>query len=142
MNNLVTNFPIEQRKIYEKAIKIYIESTRDTCLYLLDSAFDNKNKSLKNCNSLHATCHKDLSQFWRIFDLLKIEPQSLISHPQHYNQGKYEPIDVIKDWKLDFDLGNVVKYIARCEYKGNKIQDLNKALEYLQHEIKSLEEKQ
>ena len=40
---------------------------------------------------------------------------------------------------LNFDLGNVVKYIARCEHKGNKPLDLNKALEYLQHEIKSLE---
>lgn len=63
-----------------------------------------------------------------------------IKHPKHYNQGKYEPIDVIKDWKLDFNLGNVLKYIARCEYKNNKLQDLKKAKEYLEHEIKSIED--
>ena len=67
------------------------------------------------------------------------EKEDLIHKPLHYTYSKYEPIDVIKEWNLDFDLGNVVKYIARCEHKGNKPQDLNKALEYLQHEIKHLE---
>lgn len=73
------------------------------------------------------------------FELVE-EYKSLVSHLQHYNQGKYEPINVIKDWKLNFNLGNVVKYIARCEYKGNKLQDLKKAKEYLEHEIKSIED--
>lgn len=67
------------------------------------------------------------------------EKEDLIHKPLHYTYSKYEPIDVIKEWNLDFDLGNVVKYIARCEHKGNKMLDLNKALEYLQHEIKHLE---
>lgn len=67
------------------------------------------------------------------------EKEDLIHKPLHYTYSKYEPIDVIKEWNLDFDLGNVVKYIARCEHKGNKLLDLNKALEYLQHEIKHLE---
>lgn len=67
--------------------------------------------------------------------------EDLIHYPKHYTYSKYEPIDVIKEWKLNFDLGNVIKYIARCEHKGNKLLDLNKALEYLQHEIKSLEDK-
>ena len=67
------------------------------------------------------------------------EKEDLIHKPLHYTYSKYEPIEVIKAWNLNFDLGNVVKYIARCEHKGNKLLDLNKALEYLQHEIKSLE---
>ena len=67
------------------------------------------------------------------------EKEDLIHKPKHYTYSKHEPIEVIKAWNLNFDLGNVVKYIARCEHKGNKPLDLNKALEYLQHEIKSLE---
>lgn len=63
-----------------------------------------------------------------------------VHHPAHYNHGKYEPIDVIHDWGLNFDLGNVVKYIARCDYKGNRLQDLKKARDYLDHEIKSTED--
>ncbi len=62
---------------------------------------------------------------------------SNIDHPQHYNQGKYEAIDVIEDWKLNFNLGNAIKYIARCRFKRNKIEDLEKAVWYIEREIKN-----
>lgn len=65
------------------------------------------------------------------------EKPEMVNHPQHY-AFKYEPIDVINDWGLDFNLGNTVKYIARCERKGNKIQDLEKAKFYLDDEIRRL----
>lgn len=61
----------------------------------------------------------------------------MVNHPQHY-AFRYEPIDVINDWGLDFNLGNTVKYIARCERKGNKIQDLEKAKFYLEDEIRRM----
>ncbi|MBQ2349659.1 MAG: DUF3310 domain-containing protein [Cytophagales bacterium] len=60
-----------------------------------------------------------------------------VNHPSHYNQGKYEVIEVIEDWKLGFNLGNVVKYIARSDYKGKPIEDLEKAKFYLEREIKN-----
>jgi len=60
----------------------------------------------------------------------------IAEHPPHYAEGrKYEPIDVIEDWDLGFNLGNVVKYVARCDRKGTPIPDLRKAIFYLQHEI-------
>lgn len=59
-----------------------------------------------------------------------------IDHPKHYNAGKIEAIDVIEDWKLNFSLGCVVKYICRAEYKDSTIQDLEKASWYLTREIK------
>lgn len=58
-----------------------------------------------------------------------------INHPQHYNPGKIEAIDVIEDWNLNFSLGCVVKYICRAEYKNSTIQDLEKALWYLTREV-------
>jgi Protein of unknwon function (DUF3310) len=58
-----------------------------------------------------------------------------VNHPSHYNQGNIEVIDAIDDWKLGFSLGNAVKYIARADHKGNRLQDLKKAAWYLQHEI-------
>lgn len=60
---------------------------------------------------------------------------SNVNHPSHYNTGKIEVIDAIEDWHLDFHLGNAVKYIARCNYKDNKIEDLRKAIWYLQRVI-------
>lgn len=65
--------------------------------------------------------------------------EDVINHPKHYNMGDIEPIDVIVDWKLDYCLGNVVKYIARAKYKGKEIQDLKKAQWYLNKEIELLE---
>lgn len=58
-----------------------------------------------------------------------------VDHPQHYNAGNIEAIDVIEDWKLNFSLGCVVKYICRAEFKDSTLQDLEKAAWYLNREI-------
>lgn len=63
--------------------------------------------------------------------------QDLVNHPPHYTKGNYEVIEVIEDWKLDYHLGNAVKYIARAEHKGNLVTDLQKAIWYLQRRIKN-----
>lgn len=63
-----------------------------------------------------------------------------VNHPPHYCTGKYEVIDVIADWKLNFNLGNVVKYLARAEHKANTLEDLKKAHFYLEYEIRRLED--
>jgi hypothetical protein len=57
----------------------------------------------------------------------------------HYKQydDAYEAIKVIENWNLDFCLGNVLKYIARHKYKGNELEDLKKAMYYLQRKINS-----
>lgn len=62
-----------------------------------------------------------------------------VQKPKHYNFGQYEVIRVIEDWKLGYHLGNVVKYVARAPYKGEELQDLKKAVWYLQRKIMLLE---
>lgn len=64
----------------------------------------------------------------------------LVHHPNHYNYSKYEPKDVIRAWDLNFNLGNVIKYIARAGRKDDILQELNKAKQYLEFEIEALEE--
>lgn len=64
-----------------------------------------------------------------------------IANPPHYCEGRtYEPKDVIHDWDLNFNLGNVVKYISRNGRKTgkSKIKDLRKARQYLDFEIEAL----
>ena len=74
--------------------------------------------------------------------LAKREKMSdIIKKPAHYNFGKYEVIDVIEDWGVGYHLGNVVKYVARAPHKGEELQDLKKALWYLQRHIKNMESK-
>ena len=68
-----------------------------------------------------------------------------VNHPQHYGgeDNPYEAIKVIEAWELDFHLGNTVKYISRAgkKEKDKELQDLKKALWYLEHHIKTLEKK-
>ena len=62
-----------------------------------------------------------------------------VNHPQHYNNGKIEVIEIIEDSNLNFHLGNAVKYILRANHKGKKTEDLKKALWYINREIKRSE---
>lgn len=61
--------------------------------------------------------------------------EDAINHPSHYTRGKIEVIDFIEDQQLPYHLGNVIKYIARAGYKGDKLEDLKKARWYLDRYI-------
>jgi hypothetical protein len=61
----------------------------------------------------------------------------------HYENNKgYDVIDFIKDYGLNFNRGNIIKYLARAGKKDNELQDLRKALDYLQREIEHYEKLQ
>jgi hypothetical protein len=59
----------------------------------------------------------------------------LVNAPPHYTAGGIETIDFIEAKKLNYNLGNAVKYISRADHKGNRIQDLQKAKWYIEREI-------
>ena len=61
----------------------------------------------------------------------------LVNQPPHYTAGGIETIDFIEAKKLNYNLGNVIKYLTRADYKGNKLEDLRKAQWYLTREINS-----
>jgi len=65
-------------------------------------------------------------------------PTDPVNNPAHYTVGGIETIDFIEAKKLNYRLGNVVKYLTRADHKGNKIEDLRKAQWYLEREIESL----
>lgn len=71
--------------------------------------------------------------------------KEMVSHPSHYGgaDNPYEVIKVAEAWGLDKDayLFNVIKYIGRSGKKDNNppVQDLKKALFYLERRIKVLE---
>lgn len=54
--------------------------------------------------------------------------EDVINHPSHYTRGKIEVIDFIEDQQLPYHLGNVIKYVARAGYKGDKLEDLKSAV--------------
>lgn len=58
-----------------------------------------------------------------------------VEQPDHYTKhpSRVECITVAEH--MNFNLGNALKYIWRCELKLNKAEDLKKAIWYLQREI-------
>lgn len=58
-----------------------------------------------------------------------------VNQPAHYKVGGIETIDFIEAKKLNYNLGNAIKYITRADHKGSKAQDLAKAIWYLRREI-------
>jgi hypothetical protein len=74
-----------------------------------------------------------------IASLERTKQPDMVNHPPHYTVNGIEVIDVIENYKLNYRLGNVVKYVLRSDLKGNRLQDLKKALWYLQREIEQSE---
>lgn len=64
----------------------------------------------------------------------------IINHPGYYLRNGIEAIDFIDAFGLNFNLGNVIKYIARAGKKNqDTLSDLKKAAWYLDREVKNLE---
>ena len=95
-------------------------------------------------SSLSCKPLKELIEYWRAFvnrkhwelsdqdhESIKSVPKS---NPGHYASHRVKPIDLIEEYKLNFNLGNVIKYTARHAEKDGRA-DLCKALWYLLNEL-------
>ena len=75
----------------------------------------------------------------------KVSGNDMVNHPIHYGgeENTYEVVKVCEAWELDKDayLFNVVKYIARAgkKNKDKEIEDLKKALWYLNRKVENLQ---
>lgn len=56
----------------------------------------------------------------------------------HYKKHNIQPWHIIDEYNLDFYLGNTIKYVLRD--KGNRVEDLQKAVHYLERKIELLGE--
>ena len=66
-----------------------------------------------------------------------------VNAPKHYLHGKKETIDVIRDCMESDEYhgylkGNVLKYVSRYKFKGEPLEDLQKANWYLNRLIKEV----
>ena len=66
-----------------------------------------------------------------------------VHSPSHYMHGKKETIDVIRDCMESDEYhgylkGNVLKYVSRYKFKGEPLEDLQKANWYLNRLIKEV----
>lgn len=80
-------------------------------------------------------------------------PKEMVNHPSHYGgaNNPYEAIKVIEAWHLteDFNVGTAVRYLCRAGSKvlgdntsdSARVEDLRKAVWYLQRRISELDPK-
>lgn len=73
----------------------------------------------------------------------KTPTSEAVDSPSHYSSGwsnGAEVIDIAEH--LNFNRGNVIKYVARAgrKYSDKELEDLKKALWYLDREISRLEQ--
>ena len=66
-----------------------------------------------------------------------------VNAPSHYLHGKKETIDVICDCMTGDEFhgylkGNILKYVSRYKFKGEPLEDLQKASWYLNRLIKEV----
>lgn len=93
------------------------------------------------CGTIFPTLRELLDRLYYSEEIGDENALESLNHPEYYVAGRsYEPVKVIMDWDLNFNLGNVIKYISRAGRKdGNSvIQDLKKALDYLKFELDRL----
>lgn len=64
------------------------------------------------------------------------EKQDMVNNPKHYNSNPFglETIEIVKHY--NFCVGNALKYILRAGHKWDANEDLEKAIWYLNQEIK------
>jgi hypothetical protein len=63
--------------------------------------------------------------------------------PIHYQtESRIDVIDFCKMYNMNFNRGNIVKYLSRAGKKDNELDDLRKALNYLNREIEYFEKQQ
>jgi hypothetical protein len=86
----------------------------------------------KGQNRVHPVTGKILMQG---ADPMPVTMHDPVNHPAHYKVGGIETIDFIEAKRLNYNMGNAVKYITRADHKGNRKQDLEKAIWYLNREL-------
>lgn len=60
--------------------------------------------------------------------------------PSYYNKENMSVSDIVDEYELNFNKGNIIKYVLRSGKKqaDTEIQDLQKAMRYCQMEIERL----
>lgn len=91
--------------------------------------------------SFHVTSDGHIEAYNEAMEIVGIKPSGYETKQvggNHYAKHSIQPWDIIDEYNLDYYLGNVIKYVLRD--KNNKIEDLHKAIHYLEKKIELLEQ--
>jgi len=96
------------------------------------------------CAQCNGTGHVRYGEIYSVCDICNScgkvpAPTSTVDHPKHYNSHPSGVECIVVVEHFGFNVGNAVKYLWRCGLKGDEIEDLKKALWYVQREIEKRE---
>tara|TARA_Y100000401_G_C8281571_1_gene203761 strand:+ start:38 stop:340 length:303 start_codon:yes stop_codon:yes gene_type:complete len=88
--------------------------------------------------------HEDYMKKKLDLELQANKQSDVVKNPKHYEQYEVEPVSFIMKNELSFWMGNVIKYVMRAGTKEDtdEIQDLRKAIRYIEMRINQLEGKE
>jgi len=127
----IASNPTAKAKDIAKALKVSVDSVYQTTYLAKKQAKSNlssvpsKRGRPSRVKTFFATSNKSIKS-------------DNVNHPPHYKAGGIETIDFIEAKSLNYNLGNVIKYITRSDLKGNKLEDLQKAQWYLNREVQTM----
>ena len=136
-------------KLIEVAEELYKQIDKAQ-VHLIDARLNNDEEGKKSAISEMETAMCDVMQLLKCFIDRNDKEQNTdnVNHPQHYTWIKelcgIEVIDITRH--MDFCLGNAAKYILRAGHKKDasltdtdkKVEDLKKAIWYINDEIKRI----
>lgn len=130
---------LTQRNKVNELKKIHLFATFGECLDMLKK----HGWDVKRASKGFEDAAREVIAKKPVFELAGEPAKEQIDGPAHYGgkENPYEAIKVIRAWGLGFNLGNLVKYVARAGKKPGEstLKDLKKARWYLDDEIKHLE---
>ena len=123
------NFTTAPEEVLDDAIKLILDNTHDVEEVRRISELYKAIKLIQESEELDKAHNTD-----KLVDN--------VNHPSHYTDGKIEVIDFIEDKQLNFNRGNAIKYISRAgkKDKSKEVEDLQKAVFYINREIKRIKE--
>jgi hypothetical protein len=133
----IASHPRAKARDVAKALKVSVDS-------VYQATYLAKKKVVSNLKPIaFSTSNKSFTPNARMSKALFSSPpqrgtQDNVNHPSHYKAGGIETIDFIEAKSLNYNLGNVIKYITRSDLKGNKLEDLQKAQWYLNREVQTM----
>jgi hypothetical protein len=145
----IASHPKSKARDVAKALKVSINSVYQATYLAKKEAKSNlssvprkRGRPFKLKTKLGTYTKKNQTNLTEVSDgqvhLVKELTSDAVNSPSHYKVGGIETIDYIEAKSLGYNLGNVVKYVSRADYKGRLLEDLKKARWYLCREINNL----
>lgn len=111
------------------------------------SVAEDQEENLNNDNGFFYICEDEMEHFMcsysegRQFEVLKDQPEDsvdMVNHPPHYTShpSGVECIQVTEH--MNFCIGNAMKYLWRAGLKGDSVEDLEKAVFYINRELERM----